>query len=204
MRTTNEQENKEDIQQKAKWLFDEERSPKCSLCGQRALYKPYPADMQSKTNKIKIKLLKAKFETPEDYIPVLSLYCPHCGAYMKGDGHVEDTENKARWHKPRPFKEVMAELREELSRYTELLSKDEVGKAAAKNILDEVYREVERVRMEIEYQDKDGDYVMNSAEFLSEFTIGSLSQLYEKWGFNLAETVKEEADNESNHGGEAK
>ena len=98
---------------------------------------------------------------------------------MKGDGHVEDTENKARWHKPRPFKEVMAELREELSRYTELLSKDEVGKAAAKNILDEVYREVERVRMEIEYQDKDGDYVMNSAEFLSEFTIGSLSQLYE-------------------------
>lgn len=61
-------------------------------------------------------------------------------------------------------------------------------------ILDEVYREVERVRIEIEYQNKDGDYVMNSTEFVSEFTIGSLSQLYENWGLDMKDIVETEAD----------
>lgn len=129
--------------------------------------------------------------------------CPYanvkdCTTQVKNDiiARINGLKAKnATLHERRSRAELRAEVAEaELSRYTELLSKDEAGKATAKNILNEVYREVERVRMECEYIDKDGDYVMNSVEFVSEFTVGSLWQLYEKWGLDMKEIVKTEAD----------
>ena len=77
--------------------------------------------------------------------------------------------------------ERRAEVAEaELSRYTELVAKEETGRAAAKAVLDEVYQEVKLAKFKSSLQWKE-----EQAEFMAEFTLGALHRIYKKWGFDM-------------------
>lgn len=57
----------------------------------------------------------------------------------------------------------------------------------AKEILDEVYSAVEKARLESEYKNEKGEWVMDETEFMGEFTFGALHRLYAKYGIELFE-----------------
>lgn len=57
----------------------------------------------------------------------------------------------------------------------------------AKEILQEVSKEVERVRLECEFQDESGKWLMDERDFISEFTLGSLYNLFQKYGVDFFE-----------------
>lgn len=68
---------------------------------------------------------------------------------------------------------------------TEEELKEEVRKETAKEILDKVYECVESARLNSEYQDKKRKWVIDEYEFMSEFTLGALHNLYKKYGIEL-------------------
>lgn len=68
---------------------------------------------------------------------------------------------------------------------SELCDREEVRKETAKEILNKVYASVERVRLECEFQDEKGNWLMDEGEFLSEFTLGDLHNLYAEYGIEL-------------------
>lgn len=47
-----------------------------------------------------------------------------------------------------------------------------------KEVLNKVFRYVEEARLECEFQDKDGKWFMDESEFMCEFTLGKLQELY--------------------------
>lgn len=67
----------------------------------------------------------------------------------------------------------------------ELCDREEVRKETAKEILDKVYESVESARLNSEYQDKKRKWVIDEYEFMSEFTLGALHNLYKKYGIEL-------------------
>lgn len=67
----------------------------------------------------------------------------------------------------------------------ELCDREEVKKETAKEILDKVYESVESARLNSEYQDKKRKWVIDEYEFMSEFTLGALHNLYKKYGIEL-------------------
>lgn len=77
--------------------------------------------------------------------------------------------------------ERRAEVAEaELSRYTELVAKEETGRAAAKAVLDEVYQEVKLAKFKSSLQWKE-----EQAGLMAEFTLDALCRIYRKWGFDM-------------------
>lgn len=78
----------------------------------------------------------------------------------------------------------LAELEDKIES-GELCDREEVRKETAKEILNKVYASVERVRLECEFQDEKGNWLMDEGEFLSEFTLGDLHNLYAEYGIEL-------------------
>lgn len=60
----------------------------------------------------------------------------------------------------------------------------------AKEILSKVYELVEEARLESEYKDENGEFVMDEYEFMSKFHFGSFLALAKEYGINF----EEEAD----------
>ena len=67
----------------------------------------------------------------------------------------------------------------------ELCYREEVRKETAREVLDKVYAAVEHARLECEFQDDKGNWLIDEGEFLSEFTLGKLHELYAEYGFEL-------------------
>lgn len=67
----------------------------------------------------------------------------------------------------------------------ELCDREEVRKETAREILDKVYKAVESARLNSEYQDKKRKWVIDEYEFMSEFTLGDLHNLYKEYGIDL-------------------
>lgn len=70
-------------------------------------------------------------------------------------------------------------------------------RAAVKEVLDKVYNAVENARLESEFQDEKGNWLMEEGEFMSEFTLGELHRLYAEYGIELfgnSEQVEEKDD----------
>lgn len=55
----------------------------------------------------------------------------------------------------------------------------------AKDVLNKVFRYVEEARLECEFQDKDGKWFMDESEFMCEFTLGKLQELYREYGIEM-------------------
>ena len=66
---------------------------------------------------------------------------------------------------------------------------------AVKEVLNKVFRYVEEARLECEFQDKDGKWYMDESEFMCEFTLGKLHELYREYGIEMF-TGSEQANNE--------
>lgn len=58
-------------------------------------------------------------------------------------------------------------------------------RAAVKEVLDKVYNAVENARLESEFQDEKGTWLMDEYEFMSEFTLGKLHELYKEYKIEL-------------------
>ena len=56
---------------------------------------------------------------------------------------------------------------------------------AVKEVLNKVFRYVEEARLECEFQDKDGKWYMDESEFMCEFTLGKLQELYREYGIEM-------------------
>lgn len=54
-----------------------------------------------------------------------------------------------------------------------------------KDVLNKVFRYVEEARLECEFQDKDGKWFMDESEFMCEFTLGKLQELYREYGIEM-------------------
>ena len=77
--------------------------------------------------------------------------------------------------------ERRAEVAEaELSRYTELVAKEETGRAAAKAARDEIYQEVKRAKFEsgLTWEEE-------QAGLMAQLTLNDLCRIYRKWGFDM-------------------
>ena len=66
---------------------------------------------------------------------------------------------------------------------------------AVKEVLNKVFRYVEEARLECEFQDKDGKWFMDESEFICEFTLGKLQELYREYGIEMF-TGSEQTNNE--------
>lgn len=73
---------------------------------------------------------------------------------------------------------------EEIKQIAEAFNGD-IKKQVAKKILDEVLKLVEEARLESEFQNDKGEWIMDEHEFMSEFTLGSLTNLYTKYGLKF-------------------
>lgn len=63
----------------------------------------------------------------------------------------------------------------------------EVRKETAREILNKVYNEIEKARLESEFQDENGKWLIDESEFISEFTLGKLHELYAEYGVEVEE-----------------
>ena len=63
--------------------------------------------------------------------------------------------------------------------------REEVRKETAREILDKVYESVEKARLESEYKNDKGKWVIDEHDFMSEFTLGKLHELYAEYGVEL-------------------
>lgn len=54
-----------------------------------------------------------------------------------------------------------------------------------KDVLNKVFRYVEEARLECEFQDKDGKWFIDESEFICEFTLGKLQELYREYGIEM-------------------
>ena len=78
----------------------------------------------------------------------------------------------------------LAELEDKIES-GELCDREEVRKETAREILDKIYCAVENARLESEYQNDKGKWVIDEHEFMSEFTLGKLHELYAEYGIEL-------------------
>lgn len=69
-------------------------------------------------------------------------------------------------------------------------------RAAVKEVLDKVYKAVENARLESEFQDEKGNWLMEEGEFMSEFTLGELHRLYAEYGIELFGNTEQVEDKE--------
>lgn len=69
------------------------------------------------------------------------------------------------------------------SKKKERKNRDEwIARKTAKEALDKVYKAVEEARLDLEYQDDEGNWLMDSIDFLGEFTLGRLHAIYDEYG----------------------
>lgn len=61
-----------------------------------------------------------------------------------------------------------------------------------KEVLNKVFRYIEEARLECEFQDKDGKWFMDESEFMCEFTLGKLHELYHEYGIEIFGDSEEE------------
>lgn len=71
-------------------------------------------------------------------------------------------------------------------------------RAAVKEVLDKVYNAVENARLECEFQDEKGTWLMEEGEFMSEFTLGELHRLYAEYGIELFRNTEQVEENKNN------
>nr|DAT18026.1 MAG TPA: hypothetical protein [Caudoviricetes sp.] len=64
---------------------------------------------------------------------------------------------------------------------------EKVRKETAREILNKVYNEIEKARLESEFQDENGKWLIDESEFMSEFTLGKLYELYAEYGVEVEE-----------------
>lgn len=64
---------------------------------------------------------------------------------------------------------------------------EKVRKETAREILNKVYNEIEKARLESEFQDENGKWLIDESEFISEFTLGKLHELYAEYGVEVEE-----------------
>ena len=72
-----------------------------------------------------------------------------------------------------------------------------------KDVLNKVFRYVEEARLECEFQDKDGKWFMDESEFMCEFTLGKLQELYREYGIEMF-TGSEQTNNKKEVCGDEK
>lgn len=61
----------------------------------------------------------------------------------------------------------------------------EVRKETAREILNKIYDEIEKARLESEFQDENGKWLIDESEFMSEFTLGKLYELYAEYSVEV-------------------
>ena len=61
----------------------------------------------------------------------------------------------------------------------------------AKEVLDKVYKAVEQVRLDCEFQNEKGEWLMDEGDFLAEFTFGALREIYAEYGIDIFKRKEE-------------
>ena len=70
---------------------------------------------------------------------------------------------------------------------------DAYRKDVAREILGKVYKAVEEVRLDCEFQDEKGNWLMDEEQFLGDFTLGKLFEIAGEYGVDLLENNYAEA-----------
>lgn len=111
--------------------------------------------------------------------------CPVCenGKCLEPQYNCEEKEECEAWNR-------LFEIENKIES-GELCDREEVRKETAREILDKVYESVESARLNSEYQDKKRKWVIDEYEFMSEFTLGALHNLYKKYGIDLFEKTEQ-------------
>lgn len=64
---------------------------------------------------------------------------------------------------------------------------DAYRKDIAREILVKVYKAVEEARLDCEFQDEKGNWLMDEGQFLGDFTLGKLFEIAREYGIDLLE-----------------
>lgn len=72
----------------------------------------------------------------------------------------------------------------------------EERKRTANEVLDKVYKAVEQARLDCEFQNEKGEWLMDESEFLAEFTLGALHEIYAEYGIDPLKQKENSEDND--------